>query len=41
VLFESLNANDLAEKLFKVVRDLDDGGGGQLGTQAMIRAYLD
>jgi len=32
---------DLAEKLFKVVRDLDDGGGGQLGTQAMIRAYLD
>jgi 3-hydroxyisobutyrate dehydrogenase len=30
---------DLAEKLFKVVRDLDDGGGGQLGTQAMIRAY--
>jgi len=32
---------DLAQQLFKVVRDLDNGGGGELGTQGMIRAYQD
>jgi hypothetical protein len=29
----------MAEKLFKIVKDLDDATGGEQGTQAMIRAY--
>lgn len=29
----------LADQLFKLVRDLDDGKGAEQGTQAMIRAY--
>ena len=34
---ENLPGVELADRLFKIVRDLD---GGQQGTQAMIRAYL-
>jgi len=30
---------DMAEKLFKIVKELDDGKAGEQGTQAMIRAY--
>ena len=30
---------DMAEELFKIVKELDDGTGGEQGTQAMIRAY--
>ncbi|ELS04624.1 beta-hydroxyacid dehydrogenase, 3-hydroxyisobutyrate dehydrogenase [Xenococcus sp. PCC 7305] len=30
---------ELADKLFKIVQSMDDGAGGQQGTQAMIRAY--
>jgi len=30
---------DMAEELFKIVKDLDDGKGSEQGTQAMIRAY--
>ncbi|NEP60374.1 MAG: NAD(P)-dependent oxidoreductase [Symploca sp. SIO2G7] len=30
---------DMAEELFKLVKELDDGTGGEQGTQAMIRAY--
>ena len=37
---EQLPGVDLAEELFKVVKELDDGTGGKQGTQAMIRAYL-
>ncbi len=30
---------ELADKLFKIVQELDSGTGGNQGTQAMIRAY--
>ena len=30
---------DLADRLFKMVQSMDNGEGGKLGTQAMIRAY--
>ena len=30
---------ELADRLFKIVQDLDDGKGAEQGTQAMIRAY--
>lgn len=30
---------ELADKLFKIVQELDAGNGGNQGTQAMIRAY--
>ncbi|MGV2828060.1 NAD(P)-dependent oxidoreductase [Myxosarcina sp. GI1(2024)] len=35
-----LPGTELAERLFKIVKDLDNGQGGEQGTQAMIRAYL-
>lgn len=37
---QSLPGVDLAEHLFQIVRDLDEGKGAEQGTQAMIRAYL-
>ncbi len=37
---QQLPGVDLAEELFKIVKKLDDGTGGEQGTQAMIRAYL-
>jgi 3-hydroxyisobutyrate dehydrogenase len=36
----SLPGVELAEHLFKMVNNLDNGQGAQQGTQAMIRAYL-
>ncbi|MFM6439546.1 MAG: oxidoreductase, partial [Microcystis panniformis] len=36
---EILPGTDLAEALFKVVAELDEGKGIKQGTQAMIRAY--
>lgn len=36
---QQLPGVDLAEELFKVVKELDNGTGGEQGTQAMIRAY--
>ncbi|MGL5880899.1 MAG: NAD(P)-dependent oxidoreductase, partial [Xenococcaceae cyanobacterium] len=30
---------DLADRLFKLVGELDNGQGAKQGTQAMIRAY--
>ncbi len=38
---EELPGVELADNLFKMVKDLDGGMGGELGTQAMIRAYLE
>ncbi|MCP2732562.1 NAD(P)-dependent oxidoreductase [Limnofasciculus baicalensis] len=38
---EELPGVELAGNLFKMVKDLDGGMGGELGTQAMIRAYLE
>ncbi|MGB7444340.1 MAG: NAD(P)-dependent oxidoreductase [Coleofasciculaceae cyanobacterium] len=35
----NLEGVELAERLFKVVNELDEGKGGEQGTQAMIRAY--
>ena len=32
---------ELADSLFKIVQAMDNGAGGQQGTQAMIRAYQD
>jgi 3-hydroxyisobutyrate dehydrogenase len=32
---------ELADRLFKIVQDLDNGKGAEQGTQAMIRAYQD
>ncbi|TVQ46638.1 MAG: NAD(P)-dependent oxidoreductase [Gloeocapsa sp. DLM2.Bin57] len=37
---EHLPGVDLADYLFKLVGQLDEGKGTELGTQAMIRAYL-
>ncbi len=34
-----LPGTELADKLFKIVKELDQGLGGNQGTQAMIRAY--
>ena len=31
---------EIAERLFEIVQGLDEGEGGEQGTQAMIRAYL-
>ncbi|NES22387.1 MAG: NAD(P)-dependent oxidoreductase [Symploca sp. SIO3E6] len=36
---QQLTGVDMAEELFKIVKQLDDGTGGEQGTQAMIRAY--
>lgn len=36
---QDLPGVNLAEHLFKLVAELDEGKGAQLGTQAMIRAY--
>lgn len=36
---KNLPGVELADRLFKMVRDLDNGGGATQGTQAMIRAY--
>ncbi|NET56584.1 MAG: NAD(P)-dependent oxidoreductase [Symploca sp. SIO2E6] len=36
---QQLPGVDMAEELFKVVKELDDGAGGEQGTQAVIRAY--
>ena len=38
---EALPGVALADHLFKIVKELDGGMGGELGTQAMIRAYLE
>jgi 3-hydroxyisobutyrate dehydrogenase len=38
-LSRDLPGVELADRLFKVVRDLDGGDGAMQGTQAMIRAY--
>ncbi|HBE16609.1 MAG TPA: oxidoreductase [Cyanobacteria bacterium UBA11149] len=38
---EELPGVKLAENLFKMVKELDGGTGGELGTQAMIRAYFE
>lgn len=35
-----LPGTELADRLFKTVKKMDDGQGGEQGTQAMIRAYL-
>ena len=37
---DNLPGTELADRLFKIVRDLDNGQGKEQGTQAMIRAYL-
>ncbi len=36
---KSLAGVQLADRLFKIVQDLDNGKGAEQGTQAMIRAY--
>jgi 3-hydroxyisobutyrate dehydrogenase len=36
---ENLPGVELADRLFKLVQTLDNGQGGEQGTQAMIRAY--
>ncbi|MBE9129545.1 MULTISPECIES: NAD(P)-dependent oxidoreductase [unclassified Coleofasciculus] len=36
---EQLSGVELADGLFKIVQKLDDGTGGEQGTQAMIRAF--
>ena len=36
---ESLPGVELAERMFKIVQQLDNGKGAEQGTQAMIRAY--
>lgn len=36
---EELPGVELSDRLFKLVKELDRGTGGELGTQAMIRAY--
>ncbi|NEP15125.1 MAG: NAD(P)-dependent oxidoreductase [Symploca sp. SIO2C1] len=36
---QQLPGVDMAEKLFKIVKELDNGTAGEQGTQAMIRAY--
>lgn len=38
---EELPGVELSDKLFKMVKELDGGMGGEQGTQAMIRAYLE
>lgn len=38
---EELPGVELADNLFKIVKELDGGMGGEQGTQAMIRAYLE
>jgi 3-hydroxyisobutyrate dehydrogenase len=38
---QQLPGVELAGILFKTVQELDGGTGGELGTQAMIRAYLE
>ena len=37
---EELPGVQLADNLFKMVKELDGGRGGEQGTQAMIRTYL-
>ena len=37
---QELPGVELSDRFFKLVRELDGGTGGELGTQAMIRAYL-
>lgn len=47
IVQETLSSNptlpgvELADELFKIVQQLDEGTGGNQGTQAMIRAYKD
>lgn len=36
---QELPGVEIADHIFKIVRDLDGGKGGEQGTQAMIRAY--
>lgn len=36
---QNLPGVELADRLFKIVRDMDNGRGAKQGTQAMIRAY--
>lgn len=36
---ETLPGVEISDRLFKLVQELDDGTGGEQGTQAMIRAY--
>ena len=36
---EEFPGTELADRLFKVVRDLDNGEGKELGTQGMMKAY--
>jgi 3-hydroxyisobutyrate dehydrogenase len=38
---QKLPGLELADRLFKIVADLDNGMGKEQGTQAMIRAYFD
>lgn len=38
---QELPGVELSDRFFKLVRELDGGTGGELGTQAMIRAYRD
>jgi 3-hydroxyisobutyrate dehydrogenase len=37
---DNLPGTELANRLFKIVQEMDDGQGKEQGTQAMIRAYL-
>jgi 3-hydroxyisobutyrate dehydrogenase len=36
---QDLPGVQLSDRLFKLVQQLDNGMGGELGTQGMIRAY--
>ncbi len=36
---QELPGVEMSDRLFKIVKDLDGGMGGEQGTQAMIRAY--
>jgi 3-hydroxyisobutyrate dehydrogenase len=38
---EELPGVEMSDRLFKIVQELDNGMGGEQGTQAMIRAYRD
>jgi 3-hydroxyisobutyrate dehydrogenase len=38
---EELPGVEMSDHLFKMVQELDNGMGGEQGTQAMIRAYRD
>ncbi len=37
---DNLPGTELADRLFKIVQEMDNGQGKEQGTQAMIRAYL-